>query len=271
MIAHRGASATVPEHTLAAYERALHDGADGLECDVRLTADGHVVCVHDRRINRTSNGRGVLSTMTLADLDSHDFGSWMDASGAQLDGDAVMVDESRHRVLTLERLLDLVRDAGRPVELAVETKHPTRYAGLVEQRVVEVLRRHGFVGTQRAPHPVSVRVMSFSTLSLRRMRALAPRVPTVYLMERIPLRLRDGDLPFAAAVAGPSIDAIRADPGYVRRAHARGYPTHVWTVDDPADVALCVELGVDAIITNRPSAVLEQLGRAAGGAPTVTT
>ena len=267
VVAHRGASAAVPEHTLAAYERALADGADALECDVRLTADGHVVCVHDRRINRTSNGVGVVSTKTLAQLHAVDFGSWKPSdgaalTGASLDGEAVVIDESRSRVLTFERLLELVADSGRDVGLAVETKHPTRYAGLVEQRVVDALRRYGFA-PPAAEHGGHVRVMSFSQLSIRRMQVLAPRVPTVFLMDRVPLRFRDGSLPFDASIAGPSIDIVRAHPRYVARAHAAGHPVHVWTVDDPADVALCVELGVDAIITNRPDEVLRQLGRAA--------
>ena len=59
VVAHRGASAERPEHTLAAYELALQEGADGVECDVRLTKDGHLVCVHDRRVDRTSDGRFV--------------------------------------------------------------------------------------------------------------------------------------------------------------------------------------------------------------------
>ena len=68
VVAHRGASAERPEHTLAAYELALKEGADGVECDVRLTRDGHLVCVHDRRVDRTSNGTGLVSEMTLAQL-----------------------------------------------------------------------------------------------------------------------------------------------------------------------------------------------------------
>ena len=68
VVAHRGSSDAVPEHTLHAYTRAIDEGADALECDVRLTRDGHLVCVHDRRIDRTSTGRGVVSTLELADL-----------------------------------------------------------------------------------------------------------------------------------------------------------------------------------------------------------
>lgn len=264
VVAHRGASEEVPEHTLAAYERAIEEGADALECDVRLTADGHLVCVHDRRINRTSDGHGVVSTKTLAELDARDFGSWKPPAGATIAGDHFVVDERRSRVLTLERLLSLVADSPREVGLAIETKHPTRYAGLVEQQVVAVLRRFGLVPPPD-PDRSRVRVMSFSQLSLRRMRVLAPRVPTVFLMERVPLRFRDGDLPFHACVAGPSMEILREHPGYVARVHEAGHQVHVWTVDRSTDVHLCRELEVDAIITNRPGKVLAQLGRGPGG------
>ncbi|MFN8167993.1 MAG: glycerophosphodiester phosphodiesterase family protein [Candidatus Nanopelagicales bacterium] len=264
VVAHRGSSADVPEHTLAAYLRALDDGADALECDVRLTADGHLVCVHDRRIDRTSDGRGVVSVMTLGDLDRHDFGGWRTPAQPSIGDEPVVVDEARSKVLTLERLLELVVDSEREIGLAIETKHPTRYAGLVEERTVELLQRFG-LARPRSEHDGRIRVMSFSQLSMRRVRALAPGLPTVFLMDRVPLRFRDGSLPFGARIAGPSIEIVRAHPRYVERAHRAGAQVHVWTVDEPDDVALCLELGVDAIITNRPSAVAAQV-EAAGGA-----
>jgi glycerophosphoryl diester phosphodiesterase len=88
-------------------------------------------------------------------------------------------------------------------------------------------------------------------------------VSTVFLMERVPLRYRDGSLPPGVRIAGPSIEVIRAHPGYVERVQRRGNEVHVWTVDAPADVRLCIDLGVDAIITNRPGRVREALGRPA--------
>jgi glycerophosphoryl diester phosphodiesterase len=103
--------------------------------------------------------------------------------------------------------------------------------------------------------------MSFSQVSLRRMRDLAPDLATVLLMERVPLRFRDGSLPPYVPIAGPSIEIVRAHPHYVERVHSRGHEVHVWTVDDEADITLCLELGVDAIITNRPRAVLTAAGR----------
>jgi glycerophosphoryl diester phosphodiesterase len=268
VVAHRGSSADVPEHTFAAYRKAVVDGADALECDVRLTADGHLVCVHDRRIDRTSNGRGVVSTMTLADLHAHDFGSWHPSRrpGGDVmleDSDEPLVmDEHAHRVLTLARLLELVVDSEREVGLAIETKHPTRYGALVEERTIELLQHFG-LARPRSEADARIRIMSFSQLSMRRVRALAPGLPTVFLMEGVPLRLRDGTLPFGSHIAGPSIEIVRAHPRYVERVHARGGRVHVWTVDDEADVDLCRDLGVEAIITNRPRATLDRLGRTA--------
>ena len=251
VVAHRGASHLLAEHTLRAYERALDDGADALECDVRLTADGHLVCVHDRRIDRTSSGRGVVSTLLLSDLEREDFETWKQP-WADLDDEREEADAAPGMVLTLERLCGLVADFDRPVQLAIETKHPTRYAGLVERRLVELLSRFGWdhPGPGR---PARARVMSFAWTSLRRVREWAPQVPTVFLMDRVPLRLRDGSLPVGSRIAGPSIEIVRAHPSYVRRLQSHGNAVHVWTVNDPVDLRLCHDLGVDAVITDRPA------------------
>ncbi|RII11926.1 putative glycerophosphoryl diester phosphodiesterase 1 [Streptomyces sp. YIM 130001] len=258
VVAHRGASQDAPEHTLAAYKKAIEDGADALECDVRLTADGHLVCVHDRRVNRTSNGRGAVSALELADLAALDFGSWH--AGSAPDDAAEAPDWEDTSVLTLERLLELVSDAGRPVELAIETKHPTRWAGQVEERLLLLLKRFGLdAPPEDGPSPV--RVMSFSARSLHRVRAAAPTLPTVYLMQFVSPRHRDGRLPPGVRIAGPGIRILRNHPGYVEKLQRAGNQVHVWTVNEPEDVDLCTRLGVDAIITNRPRSVLGRLGR----------
>ncbi|MDX3530550.1 glycerophosphodiester phosphodiesterase [Streptomyces sp. ID05-39B] len=268
VVAHRGASEDAPEHTLAAYRKAIEDGADALECDVRLTADGHLVCVHDRRVNRTSNGRGAVSQLELADLAALDFGSWKTRAAREAwntrdeepDWEVRPEDRDATSVLTLERLLELVADAGRRVELAIETKHPTRWAGQVEERLLVLLKRYGLdapVTDEASP----VRVMSFSARSLHRVRAASPTLPTVYLMQFVSPRLRDGRLPAGVRIAGPSMRIVRSHPAYVERLKKAGHQVHVWTVNEPEDVDLCVRLGVDAIITNRPRAVLDRLGR----------
>ncbi len=260
VVAHRGASDDAPEHTLAAYRKAIEDGADALECDVRLTADGHLVCVHDRRVNRTSNGRGAVSALELADLAALDFGSWKDREESP-DWDPAPGELTS--VLTLERLLELftdVRATGRPLQLAIETKHPTRWAGQVEERLLHLLNRFGLTEPP-ADGPSPIRIMSFSGRSLHRVQAAAPALPTVYLMQFVSPRLRDGRLPAGSRIAGPGMRIVRSHPGYIERLHRAGHRVHVWTVNEPADVELCAELGVEAIITNRPKQVLSQLGR----------
>jgi len=276
VVAHRGASEVEAEHTLAAYRRAIDDGADGLECDVRLTRDGVLVCVHDRRIDRTSSGRGVVSTLEMADLEELDFGSWHttdEPADPLLTASWEAPDWDRRQVLTLERLLEVVTDCGRPLDLAIETKHPTRYAGLVELTLVELLSRFGLTAPARDGR-CRARVMSFAPTGLRRIHALAPAVPTVYLMRRVPLRLRDGERPRGVTALGPALPALRTHPEYVDRVQAGGGQVHVWTVDDPADVDYVIGLGVDVIITNRPADVLRRLNRApdpVAGRPPPTT
>ncbi|MFF8862010.1 MULTISPECIES: glycerophosphodiester phosphodiesterase [unclassified Streptomyces] len=265
VVAHRGASEDAPEHTLAAYRKAIEDGADALECDVRLTADGHLVCVHDRRVNRTSNGRGAVSALELADLAALDFGSWKTREAwrgrdEEPDWEHRPEDPADTSVLTLERLLELVSGAGRRVELAIETKHPTRWAGQVEERLLMLLKRFGLDAPATAAES-PVRIMSFSARSLHRVRAAAPTLPTVCLMQFVSPRLRDGRLPAGVRIAGPSIRIVRNHPVLVERLKEAGHQVHVWTVNEPEDVDLCVRLGVDAIITNRPRAVLDRLGR----------
>lgn len=263
VVAHRGASEEAPEHTLAAYRKAIEDGADALECDVRLTADGHLVCVHDWRVNRTSNGRGAVSALELADLAALDFGArrtrefWR-TRDEQPDWEHRPEDREETSVLTLERLLQLVSDAGRRVELAIETKHPTRWAGQVEERLLVLLKRFGLDAPASAAES-PVRVMSFSARSLHRVRAASPTLPTVHLMQFVSPRLRDGRLPAGVRIAGPSIRIVRNHPSYIERLKRAGHQVHVWTVNETADVDLCADLGVDAIITNRPRAVLNHL------------
>jgi glycerophosphoryl diester phosphodiesterase len=267
VVAHRGSSGAYAEHTLAAYELALREGADALECDVRLTRDGVLVCVHDRRIDRVSDGRGVVSTLELADLADLDFASWKARQGDPLleaAWEEAEQDPERRSVLTLERLLQLALDSrtpsGRQVELHIETKHPTRYGGQVERALIELLDRYGLADPlSRSVSPVTV--MSFAAMSLRRVHVTAPVLPTVYLMERVPVRYRDGRLPAQVGSAGVALRVLQQHPGYVERVHAQGHPVHVFTVDAPEDIAYVLDLGVDVVITNEPGRVRRVLAR----------
>jgi glycerophosphoryl diester phosphodiesterase len=254
VVAHRGSSHDTPEHTLAAYVKALDEGAEALECDVRLTADGHLVCVHDRNLRRTAANAGIVSTMNLAELDELDFASWKDP-WSELDDEAPARDTRDGKVLTLRKLLDTVADYDRHVELAIETKHPTRYGGLVERRLVETLGDFGWTG---ADSPA--RVMSFSLNAMNRVRRLAPDLQVVMLVDKahhwpVLRPMVDDDW-----IIGPGVEELRDHPGLGRHLVKAGREIHVWTVNTAEDLEICLGLGVSAVISDRPKYMLELLG-----------
>jgi len=269
VVAHRGATADAAEHTLSAYRHAAAIGADAVECDVRMTRDGVLVCVHDRRVKHTSNGRGVVSALHLEELEQFQFGPRRPGRRSRWADDEIrsVTDEPDIEdglVLTLDRLLDYVTATPGTVRLAIETKHPTRHARKVEEALVDCLRRYGLVGNGR---PVewaglpAVRMMSFSQLAVRRMRDLAPGMPTVQLIGMRLRPVRRELLQGNATAVGPGIALLRSDPEFVADAHAAGKEVHVWTVNSAADMDFVAELGIDAAITDHPAELLRRLGR----------
>jgi glycerophosphoryl diester phosphodiesterase len=270
VVAHRGATAEAPEHTLAAYRHATTIGADAVECDVRLTRDGVLVCVHDRRVARTSNGRGVVSALHLAELEQFHFGERRSKRRSRWRDDEITAitdepDVENGLVLTLDRLLEYVTATPGSVRLAIETKHPTRHTRKVEEALVASLRRFGLV-TDRGPAEwagrPAVHVMSFSQLAVRRVAEMVPGVPTVQRIGKRLRTVRNELLSGSMTAIGPGVALLRADPDYVARAHAAGKQVHVWTANTPADMDFLIGLEVDAVITDHPDELLRRLGRA---------
>ena len=244
VVAHRGASAARPEHTLAAYELALREGADGVECDVRLTRDGHLVCVHDRRLDRTSTGAGLVSTSTLDQLRQFEYGAWHD-SWRQ---DGTHGDTS---LLTLDALVSLVLDWRRPVKLFIETKHPVRYGSLVESKLLALLHRFGIASPASADRSRAV-VMSFSSGAVWRIRRAAPMLPTVLLGNSARYLVSGAATAVGATAVGPSLESLREYPQLVDRALAQGRSVYCWSADEYDDIDFCRDIGVAWIATNHP-------------------
>ena len=156
-------------------------------------------------------------------------------------------------MLTLRRLLEVVRDYDRAVEVAVETKHPTRYAGLVERRVVDLLGEFGWAA---AGSPV--RVMSFSGVALTRIQRLTPGLEIVLLMEGTSCKVTRGIIR-PGWIAGPGVDELRQHRRLASRLRGAGHRIQVWTVNDEADLELCLSIGAEAVITDRPDHILALL------------
>lgn len=234
--AHRGGALLWPENSLAAFRGALGLGVDLLELDVHLSRDGEVVVIHDPTLERTTEGQGPVRDRTWAELSAVPVRG---APGA--------------RLLRLQEVLDLARPAG--VGLLVELKvGPDRvpYPGL-EERVLGLLDAAGLA--ERAT------VMAFEWESLRRLRALAPRLRLTGLLSQ-----RGAERLGGVRVAAERLAALRADdlgiertllgPEAVAAARQAGLTVGVWTVNDPDELRRALTSGVDYVTTDRPDLAL---------------
>lgn len=249
VVAHRGSSIVAPEHTRAAYEAAIAEGADGFECDVRLTGDDVPVCFHDPRLDRITERPGVVADMTLEELGAFDYAAaWRRRQEPREQRDA-----GPAGLLSFDEFLGIAGGAGRPIALRVEVKRPSRGGDLLERRTVEVLREHELL--PRGEGDWQVAAMSFSPTSLGYLHRIAPTLPLIRLYDRVPTDAELGALPRWIRGVGPGIRAVREDPSLPERIRFTGRIVNVWTVDSADDVDLLLERGVDGIITNRPGFV----------------
>ncbi len=244
MVAHRGASARVAENTLAAFEAALADGADVVELDVRLTADGVPVIVHDPDVSVTTDGRGFVHELTRDDMKR------LDASGGR--GDP-------QEVPTVVEALEVIDAAGVNLEIKNLPGEPAfdspREAIL--EAALDALREARFGGP--------VLVSSFNWHTIERARELAPEVRTGFLTiaavdpwaALVYARTRGHDfvLPQAPAL-------VAAGRGFVEAARADGVRVGTWVVDDEDTLSTLFEWGVDAVATNDPRLAVEVRSRA---------
>ena len=239
VVAHRGASAELPENTLLSFQGALDAGADVVETDVRLTADGVPVVMHDAEVSRSTDGNGFVFEMTLAEVKR------LDASGGR---------GERADVPTLAEVLELVSGrAGINLEIKNipgEPSYDSPKEAVVEAALTE-LERSGFAG--------SVLVSSFNWLTIERSRELAPDVPTGFLT--IAGIAPEASLVYArgaghAYVLPHVASLLEAGEAFVRRAHDEGIRVGTWTVDEPDVARQLFSWGVDAVATNDPVSIL---------------
>lgn len=230
-LAHRGASACAPENTLAAFRLASELGADGVELDAKLSRDGVVVVMHDQTVDRTTNGSGRVSDLTLAELKRLDAGSKFNSTFA---GEPVP---------TLKEVIDAVGDR---LLINVElTNYESRGDGL-EPKVVELMAKCG-----RAERMM---VSSFNPLALIKVKRASPHI-VCGLLTRPGLKFTLRKLFLAPLIPGLNAhhpQYTMFDQAYVRRAHARGQKVNTWTVNEAADMRRMIKYGVDSIMTDRP-------------------
>lgn len=227
VIGHRGAAGHAPENTLASFAKAVELGADAVECDVQLSADGVPVVIHDPTLDRTTNGRGPVATRTLAELRALDAGAWF---GPAFAGE---------QIPTLADVLDWARGRTRVV---VELKQGPVYDERLEERVVANVRDAGMAS--------DVLVISFDHTAVRRVADLAPDLLTGALYAARPLDPLLVAWGAGAAVLLPHWSFATADQ--VAMAHDAGLSIAPWTVDDAEVAERLFALGVDALSSNYP-------------------
>ena len=214
IFAHRGFSARFPEGTRAAYEGAVVAGADGFECDVRLSRDNEVVCFHDRTIKRISGVRKAVSRLTAAEL---------------------------HRLvdtITLNKLLDIAIEEEKDV--LIETKHPVLTGGKIERRVLEILDERR---SEIEEAGINITVMSFSYLAVRRLRGKYPDIAKV-IKYALAARLS------REKTVAISVELIEKNPGLLKKLVA--HRILVWTVNSSAGLMLLKDKKIDGVITDKP-------------------
>lgn len=232
---HRGACGYAPMNTIPSFEKALEQGADGTEFDVRLSKDGHVVILHDDTVDATTDGHGVVHEMTLAQIRELDAGGWF---------------AERFRGTRIPTLDEVLETLGRRVVINIEIKAESFDAHGLEQRVAQAVARHAV--------EEYVVISSFNPLSLRRFHKIAPHIPIAYLHHpEIPffLPMLMTGLPHESR--NPHYSEVT--PGYMQWARKHGYRVNTYTVNDPAVARSMRDLGVDSVITDVPDVIFAAL------------
>lgn len=245
VFAHRGGAKLAPENTLAAFERGMALGSDGIECDVHLSRDGVPVVIHDKTLDRTTNVMGAVSARTATELSEVDAGYHFAVNGAF---------PFRGRGVGVPRLEDVLRrfPQGRVI---VEMKQGEP---ALARAVIDVVRKTSAVDR--------VCVGSFYRLGLEVIRAEEPAIATSASEDearwtlyrswcRWPVRRRK---PYCAFQVPECAGRLRViSPAFVRQAHGDGGRVDVWVVDRPDDIIRLFDWGVDGVISDRPDLAVE--------------
>ena len=250
---HRGASAYAPEHTRFAYDLAIEQDTDLLECDVILTKDEVPVCIHDETIDRTANGpTGRVDSYTLEEMRQFDFGSWFNTQNPTL----AKPEYVGAKILAFEEQLDCYLRLNPKLRFYPETKISA--GGRAEEILHQMLVRKGLIDTgdpMSRVQTATVVLQSFDAGSLEKMRSLNSSIPTGFLYSAptsaaIAQYQTSGTGPAYIDFFIPNSAAILADPSVVQRYHANGHDVHTWTVNDSNQMDLLLTYGVDGIFTN---------------------
>ena len=236
VIGHRGGADLAPENTLAAFRNALEVGADAIELDVRLTRDRRVAVIHDRHLDRTTTGTGVIGTFTLEEVKRVDAGSWF---GEEYAGE---------RIPALEEVFEAV-PADFPVYVEMKARGPGALP--LANGVIGIIRRF--------ERWESTMVASFNPLPISYLRLVDSRIVRGYIWSHkhaMPLRRRWLEPLAAPQWLAPDRGTLTSQ--LLAGAHAQGKLVAAWDMDGGPDMDSMGRMGLDGVVTNRPDVMVEQ-------------
>ena len=249
-LAHRGASALAPENTIEAFRLAVEDGAGGLELDVRMTRDGHIVVIHDATVDRTTNGSGAVSEMTFHELRRFD-------AGHDFSPDGEPTRPYRGRGVQVPTLGEVLEEfPGVAVNIDIKAGTPG-----IEETLFRVLREADALRRVLVVSIPHARVKRFRKISGGHVSTGASRreIGIFFISSRLSLE----------RLVRPAYDAVQVPlrhrgirvvtPRFVRAAHARGVRVDAWTINQAHEMRRLLDFGVDVIMTDRPGTLAEVL------------
>ncbi|OYD06394.1 glycerophosphodiester phosphodiesterase [Paludifilum halophilum] len=251
-IAHRGASAYAPEHTIPSYEMGDRMKGDYIEIDLQMTQDGRLIAMHDETLDRTTDGTGLVKDHTLAEIKKLDAGSWFNKENPQYA-------KSEYEGLEVPTLEEVIEHFGKNRKYYIETKAPDVYPGM-EEKLLEILDRYGLTDKQ-AFKKNRVLIQSFSQESLMKIQQLNPDIPLIQLLwYETPAQISDEELEgireYAVGV-GPNHEQI--DRSYVEKVREHRLEIHPYTVNSQEDMKKLIDWGVTGLFTNHPDRLREVL------------
>ncbi len=249
IIAHRGASAVAPENTMWAFHEALAVGADGIECDIRLSKDLVPMVIHDADLRRTGLREEKISELTSAELSQIEVGTWFNLRFRK----KAKREFTSEKVPTLTELFELMRQNDKLiyVEMKCEDDNECRIA----KSVAEVIQSFNFASR--------IIVKSFEHPSIVEMKRLLPEIRTAALFRPKPSRLLNPSNRLVKPTLEADADELSihyslATKRAIEKAHLADLPTVIWTADHPVWIKRALKLGIHAIITNNPARLLEK-------------
>ncbi|SRR5579875_2510472 len=244
VIGHRGTAGTVPENTLESFQQALFDGADILETDVHLSADGEVIISHDPTVDRTTDGTGAIATMTVSQLKQLDAGYRFTTDG----GKTFPFRGKGLKIPTFEEMLWAF--PGIPINVEIKVDNP-----VLTEKCLSLLRKYNRVSD------VTVLVAAVKNRLARHMRALEPHLVTghsrqeivlFYVLTRLHLSwlFRSKGRAFQVPFKQGRVQVVT--PEFIEAAHRQGIEVHVWTVNEEPEMRKYLQMGADALFTDFP-------------------